>query len=346
MEEYTQEQISSFLHQIGIPTIEEDTNYWFLRTSGGANFEDFYFGNYVAIGWDSLNDIELLKTNSHDELKKEIIDAYPEDARPGNTASQIHRFVKDFKVGDYVLIPGTNSDLLAFGKITSDVYVYEPTAEDKIDLLFDEYLDEVGFTFLKRRNVEWLTSKPLKRTEIDPLLIPIIYSYGTIVDANQYSDFINRTLHDVYYRDGSLHSTFEITRKDNIPAFEFHQFISTFFDICDEVNDSIGVIEIDKESLSIKASINSPGPVEIISWGVFAILVMSSVALFLNGAKLNLDFKLPKDVHLHHEIDTPGLIDKLREWQESVNKEKLKKLEDDLRKSQEELKIKKRSDQS
>lgn len=129
------------------------------------------------------------------------------------------------KTGDYVLIPGANCDRIAFGKITSDAYIYEPTEQDKLDAMFGE----PEITFLKRRNVEWITETPFNRAELDPMLIPIIYSYGTIVDANPYSAFINRTIYNIYFRGNTLHAIFNIARADNIPAYEFNQFISNIF---------------------------------------------------------------------------------------------------------------------
>lgn len=61
--------IKAILSNADIPIIDEDVNYWFLRTSGGANFENFYFGNYIAIGWDDINDFSLITPKQFDTLK-------------------------------------------------------------------------------------------------------------------------------------------------------------------------------------------------------------------------------------------------------------------------------------
>ncbi len=161
MENFNYNEIKSFLLENNIPTIENDTNYWFIRTSGGTNFEKFYFSNYVAIGWDEFNDLQELKSITHNDLKDLIQNTYPDDTntKPGATAAQIIRFVKEVKIGDYILIPSTNCDRIAFGKITSDIYLYELTNEDRMDLLFDE----IEINFLKRRNVQWITEVPINR---------------------------------------------------------------------------------------------------------------------------------------------------------------------------------------
>ncbi len=327
------------LSQADIPMIDDNVNYWFVRTSGGDNFEKFYFGNYIAIGWDEFNDLEMLKDCPHDVLRTRIEEAYPNDAKPGSTASQIIRFVSQMKPGDYVLIPGANCDRIAFGKIISDAYIYELTNEDKMDLLFGE---ETQIDFRKRRNVEWITSSPLNRSEIDPLLIPIIYSYGTIVDANPYSAFINRSIYDLYYRNGELHSIFNVTKKENIPICEFYDFISNIFDALDEYSEISG-FKIDKRELSIKASINSPGPVEIITAAASAFIFLSALSLFLNGAKVKFSYNILNVASGEIKINSPGLLDKIKKLKDSDtnNTVKLKETENKLNATKNALEIKK-----
>lgn len=338
-EQMTTDEAKALLAQANIPIIDDNTNYWFVRSSGGDNFENFYFGNYIAIGWDRFNDLEILKNCSHDVLRTKIEEVYPNDAKPGSTASQIIRFVSKMKPGDYVLIPGANCDRIAFGKITSDVYIYELTDEDKIDLMFDE---DAQIDFRKRRNIEWITSAPFNRSEIDPMLIPIIYSYGTIVDANPYSSFINRTIYNLYYHNGELHSVFNVAKKDNISVYEFYDFISNIFDALDEYSEISG-FKTDKRELSIKASINSPGPVEIITAATSAFIFLSALSLFLNGAKVKLSYNIFNIASGEININSPGLLDKISKLKrtDTNNTVKLKETEDKLNISKKALEIKK-----
>ena len=118
-EQLTQSEAEMLLEKADIPIIKNDVNYWFVRTSGGENFENFYFGNYIAIGWDKLNDISAIKEEKADTIKNHVEELYPDESKPGSTASQIIRFVCEMKPGDYVLIPGANCDRIAFGVITS-----------------------------------------------------------------------------------------------------------------------------------------------------------------------------------------------------------------------------------
>lgn len=336
MGELSQEDIEELLALLNIPVIGNNTNYWFIRTNGGANFENFYFGNYVAIGWDKLNNVQHLKDILNDDLKEIIIKEYPDDTRPGNTASQILKFVNLVKIGDYVLIPSTNCDRIAFGIITSDIYLYELTEQDKLDIMFDG----IELEFLKRRDVNWITEFPLRRLELDPLLIPIIYSYGTIVDANPYSDYINRTLYDMYYREQSFHTTFNICRAEDVSAYQLYKFIDNIFTASNLYNEYFDD-RIDENMFSIKASINSPGPVEIITYATGALLVLSSISLFLNGANITFSYDIFKFFKGELKIKSPGLIEKIKQLKElDSGKEKLTELSDSLSESKEKLKIK------
>lgn len=338
-EQITLVEAEALLNQAGIPVIGSDINYWFVRTSGGDNFENFYFGNYIAIGWDEVNDIETLKTEKHEDIKKRVEALYPEDAKPGSTASQIIRFINEMKIGDYVLIPGSNCDRIAFGVITSNAYLYEPTEQDKIDTMFDGY--EVNF--LKRRNVTWITDSPFERCELDPLLVPIIYSYGTIVNANPYSTFINRTIYDLYYQNGELHSIFNITKKENIPIIEFYEFINNVFDAMDTYSEISG-FEIDKKDFSIKASINSPGPVEIITNATSAFIFLAGLSLFLNGAKVHFSYNIFNIASGEININSPGLLERIQKLNNATTDNTIKLSESQLKieNSKEKLEIKKK----
>lgn len=336
---FTNEELIKLFSKQKLPIITSNINYWFIRTSGGENFENFYFGNYVAIGWDEINDLNDITNLNFDDLKKTVEELYPEDTRPGSTAAQIRKFVCEINIGDYILIPGYNCDRIAIGIVTSEAYVYEPTEQQKIDSMFDG--DEI--TFRKRHNVSWIADRPFDRYELDPMLIPIIYSYGTIVCANPYSDFINRTLYSCYLQDNQLHAIFDVSRQDNVPVYDFYNFIDTIFESIDIYNQLYDT-PIDKKDFSIKASINSPGPVEIITCATSAFIVLSSIALFINGAKVKFSFDIFNIVKGEVDIDSPGLIDKLNQHSKIANDNQVKitEVEAKLNESKKKLKLEKK----
>ena len=338
MEQYTEHDTLQLLELINIPIINDDTNYWFVRTNSGTKFEDFYFKNYIAIAWDRLNDLEFIKEGNNDLLKQQVEQAYPQETKPGSIASQIMRFVNEMKIGDYVMIPGTNCDRIAFGQITGDIYLYEPTFEEKLDLLSSG--EELSF--LKRRNVKWLTDYPFERNELDPMLIPIIYSYGTIVNANPYSTFINRTLYSQYYHKGMLHSIIDVNKRTNISLVDFNNLINGVFSTLHYYSDISG-FEVDESELSIKATINSPGPVEIITASTSVFICLSAITLFLNGANIDFSFNIINVINGKIKIDAPGLLDKIQNIiRLSKDDKQLKENEKTLLESKERLEIKKK----
>lgn len=338
MEQYTEHDTQQLLELLNIPIINDDTNYWFVRTNSGTKFEDFYFKNYIAIAWDRLNDLEFIKEGHNDLLKQQVEQAYPQETKPGSIASQIMRFVNEMKIGDYVMIPGTNCDRIAFGQITSDIYLYEPTFEERFDLLSSG--EEVGF--LKRRNVKWLADYPFERNELDPMLIPIIYSYGTIINANPYSTFINRTLYSQYYHKGMLHSIIDVNKRTNISLVDFNNLINGVFSTLHYYSDISG-FEVDESELSIKATINSPGPIEIITASTSVFICLSAITLFLNGANIDFSFDILNVINGKIKIDAPGLLDKIQNIiRLSKDDAQLKENEKTLLESKEKLEIKKK----
>ena len=325
------------LKTCGIPIIDDSTNYWFVRTSAGEHFEDFYFGEYIAIGWDKLNDIESLKCSTKEKLKDDVIKLYSDDSRPGNTAAQILKFVNDMKIGDYILIPNASCERIAVGLVISDVYLYEPTEQDKLDILFDG----VELDFLKRRNVQWITKAPLRRCQLDPMLVPIIYSYGTIVDANPYSQFINRSIYDLYYKSGELHAIFNMTRPEDISAYYFNKFINSIFEtqnLCTTITET----DFSPDDFVIKASFNSAGPVEMITGAISAMLVLSSISLFINGANIKFKYNIFGFFKGQFNISSSGLLDKIKAFKniEKQHKDSLDKINSDLIEAKNNLEIK------
>lgn len=51
-------------------------------------------------------------------------------------------------------------------------------------------------------------------------------AHNAISNIDNYADYINRILYNVYYREGILHVTFNVKEKDDIPALEINKFIS------------------------------------------------------------------------------------------------------------------------
>ncbi|MBU5451290.1 hypothetical protein [Acetivibrio sp. MSJd-27] len=328
--------IEKILKDNGVEIVTEEINYWFVRTNAGRYFQRFFYENYIAIGWDEISDIDFIKNNNPDELKKVVENIYPKERekRPGLITTYLKQFVEKMNINDIILIPSENSNTILFGKITSDVYLYEPTdierasfKEDNIEILH------------KRRNVEWLTL-PKSKCSLDPYLIGIIHSHNTIVNAKDYKELINRNLYRMYYEDEQLHVTFNIKRKDHIPAYEFSKLIGSIHDYLKYVSEKLDE-NFDSSALSIKAAVNSPGPVEFITFGIVSMMCLTAIALFVNGGKTKLKLTFGEKINFEYEHEATGIIDNIREYKSmnSKNDLKIKEFEQKLIESKKALQI-------
>jgi len=123
--------VDLFLLENGIPSVSIGTNYWFVRSNGGEFFDRFFTQGYIAIEWDEISDLNKIANSNVEDLKEEVKKIYPKETRPGLITTYLTQFVREMKPGDIVLVPGKNSDIIAFGKITSDAYKYEPAFEEE-----------------------------------------------------------------------------------------------------------------------------------------------------------------------------------------------------------------------
>ncbi|KAF1339425.1 hypothetical protein ABP1_4180 [Bacillus subtilis] len=110
-------------YEIPVVQIDDKRKYWLVRTQSGEYYEQFYFENFISVGWDEFNDIEKFKTADKSVIIKEIEKAYPENKKPGLIYSQIKRFLFELSPGDVVMIPSPNSTRISFGIILSDVEI-------------------------------------------------------------------------------------------------------------------------------------------------------------------------------------------------------------------------------
>ena len=140
-----------------------------------------------------------------------------------------------------------------------------------------------------------------------------------------------------------MHAIFEVTTTQNIAAFDLYNFIDSIFESAD-IYSELYNIPIEKNEFSIKAAINSPGPVEIITCATSAFLLLTSLSLFINGAKVKFSFDIFKIIKGNVDIDSPGLIDKIRNFQKiaTENEIKLKETEAKIEESRKKLKIRKK----
>ena len=98
----------------------EPPNVWVIRAGEGNRLADeFRGGNYVAFNF-GFDDMDLSRVSSDAEVEQRIKAHRPN--RTDNSIRQMSGFLTTMKIGDYVLMPDRDRDLVHYGTVASDPY--------------------------------------------------------------------------------------------------------------------------------------------------------------------------------------------------------------------------------
>ncbi|SDD90642.1 restriction endonuclease [Sporomusa acidovorans] len=280
----------------------ERTNYWMIRTDGGRYFSEFYNNGYIGIAWNDFIDIEDIKKISLKELRQKVKEHYGEtEKKPGGAATQIQTFVSIMKEGDVVLIPGYSSRTIGFGRIVSEPYVVPKQPKEKC-------------VFRKRRDIVWFGH--YSKNKLDPNLFALLNSHRAITNANPYAAFINRMLFPFYVAGETAHLTLEVITEEPILLKQILTIMNGLTELACNYEACTGE-KIDLDVIQIRASFNSPGPLELI--GPKKPLIWILIALhFICGGNLEV---------LGIKINTPGIITQAKEYFTEQKRLELQELE-------------------
>lgn len=302
---------------MNISAISTDRKYWFIRTDHGSYYEEFIAKRIVAIDWNEISDIELIKSatskegitpeeqkliqEKDNELDRLVVSAYPEEKRHRNVVRQIKDFVSCVKKGDIVVIPSKHSWLLTFGEVESEELVPIP----------DDYDGDCNW--IKRKKVLWL--KTVERDKLDPYLFKLFYSQHTVTDANPYALFIDRTLHSFFIKGEKAHLVLDVASHNRIYAKELMQLIYGTIDILDEFN-SITGSALNTNEIEIKINVQSPGTVEFIALGGI-IAALGLILVFIVGGTFEYKFNMKE---FYGKFHTDGLLEKILKFKQVADK--------------------------
>lgn len=263
--------------QLSIPMIQlnENQNYWLIRTKGGQYYQDFLLKDFIAINWDYFNDFTMFE-NDEKKVRKRMVERitekYPEE-RAGYIFNTIRRFLFDIKPGDLIIIPSSTDDIreVAFGVVESHPYIFKGEINES----------QLGTCpFRKRRKVKWL--KRVKRDELDPYLYRLLSAHNTISEANEYASYIDRTLHSFYFKNDKGHLVLRVEKEDEIYARDLLELIDCTVDIVDIFNDATGS-KYNSQEIEIKLNVQSPGPVELLAAGTVIMVIGYFINLMMKG---------------------------------------------------------------
>lgn len=326
--EENKEEFELICKLLDIPIVNKNRKYWLVRTESGKFFEDFLFNNYIALGWDKIEDIDSYSQLSEKDRNEKISELYPEEKKPGAIYNQIMRFTYEMQPGDIVLIPSENSYQIAFGELTDDVvFPYEKKDE------FQDETEHPECTYNRRRNVNW--SKIVKRDLLDPYLYKLMCSHVAISDACSYSSYIDRTLAPIFVKGDLVHVVYDVTTTETIPATNVINFISSVLNLIDVFN-LVTNSNYNKNDIDLKLNVQSPGPIEFIGYVTGGGLALAAISLAFFGAKFNVELFGT----LKFNVDSKGLAGSILSFiqENNRNKEEILKTKNDLKKQKELLK--------
>lgn len=283
--------------------IPEDRNYWFVRTNDGKYFQNFYFKNFISTEYNEVP-VELVKNNNKKVAMDVIKEEYPKHGNPGLIYTHLNRFINEMKAGDIVLVPSAKSEIIAFGKIIDDNLMTIKN-EDEINFEEDSYF------FKYKRKIKWLNH--FEKENIDIYLMKLLNSHLTISNANNYSNYIDRTLYNFFKKGDQYFFNLYIQKQDDIPAIYFSKFLTSISNVIENSSNKID-IEYDILDLNLKTNVNSPGILEL-SGKIATVLPISLAIVGILGGEIEV-----KGL----KLQTEGLIEKLIKIYETINKENSK----------------------
>jgi hypothetical protein len=189
-----------------------------------------------------------------------------------------------------VLIPSESSEKLRIGRVTDD-------APDFFKFPEDDY----GFSCpqVHTRSVEWFAEK--YRSEFNPKIISLFFSHHALVDARDYSQYINGAIYDIFVFEEKAHLILRVDTNQHIRARMLFSLFSQLFDITQEFKD-VTDTDINVDDVDIRLNINSPGAVELISASLATVLIIGLLIVFVSGGKM-------KSKHI--ELSSDGVLKQL-----------------------------------
>ena len=288
---------------IDIPVIPSTRRYWLIRTERGKFYRDFKENGYVALGWDHFTNLGDLKSAALASQVKEKLTGifkkvYPNEKRPGLAINQMIKFVTDISIDDVIIIPSANSNEISIGVVTSTPYTESPNVNNTSCLAIEKPEYEECH-FIKRIRVKWLTQ--IKKENVDLRLSKLLNARNTITHADDYSHFIDRSIYALYSKNGYVHLTLHVEKKEDVTVDEFAELLSS-------IKGLVNAYEIPDEhkTLAIKSRVESPGPVEFIGDPVSITLIAAGVVGYF-GFGGELSFKVPF-LHIHFSLKTDGAL--------------------------------------
>ena len=259
-----------------IKNLNEQQNYWMVRTMGGAYYREFVKGNYIAVGYNDITLADLhhlpqTDNSAKDALKVMFNNRYPDIRNSGYPVAQILRFTREIKEGDVVIIPSNGACHVAIGIITGQMY-------EEVHPLLDE---EHHCDFKKRWHVNW--KHACRRESLPPTLQLMFNSRHILSDVKGYAPYIDSVIHDCYVKEDIMHLVLRIRTRNEVSLDDFCDLkaISLLIDdFCQKHQ-----MECDG-TLTMKIQMESPGWLRLSTKTIGLLFLFGLITVAITGGGL------------------------------------------------------------
>lgn len=297
-----EESLNKLDRYLSIDILTNNMNYWFIRTNGGAWFEEFVHEEHCTIvdpnieldklrylkskneifkELDRLNDDKIEQINSEsrklnlkeEELKHRLQNETKSKRNMSNESNRLYNFIHNIKENDLVIIPSKSSRLYKIGIVASPAKQY---TEDQIEEIEKRSFSEKKGKKRKKyhnsknkifRTVIWL--KTIERRQINPKVLNHLNMHQTIANLNNFRPLLNQLISAIYIQHDKLHININVEREKGINN-----------DLWSELHKTIGLVEsqANYKIKEMKIDVQSPGLLEIILE-----IDYNTIESFLNG---------------------------------------------------------------
>ncbi len=272
-----------------IEPVNNETNYWLVRTMGGDYYKEYVESNFIAIGYNEITVDDLLHLPTNEKLAKkslqEMIKSKYESIRNVSyPSSQMYRFAHEMKEGDIVIVPSSSSHMVTFGIIDSDIY-------EESEQLHATY----ACPFSKRRAVKWLKTTPRYKLPADLLLM--FNSRHIISEITSYASFIDTFLNDFYVKGDTTYLVLRVKQEGTLTADDF-TLINDLMELFNDFSKKHG-LGLTSKDIKMKMSVHSPGDIIAFCTSPLGIMTIGLFVMFIKGGHysikwLGLDADIPK----------------------------------------------------
>lgn len=313
----TNELLEELKSLFQIETLGDEHHYWLIRAGIDSSFfEEFYTRKFTGINIPSSNDIEVLKNSTKEELKKFFEQQYPDEKNPGHLIGKLYNFINEIKKGDVIVMPSAKKEKIAFGIIEEENFYIDNS------LILEESLNAADAYGIpnKRRKVKWV--KLVNSTQLpSKLLLNLFSPHGLSAITDEESiNIIDTNISDFFIKGSTTYMTFNIKTEEEIGLNDFANYFSTINDVVKFTNSYFK----DKEEVSIKINLNSPGTA--ILAGPVVLLLGTAILLALIGCDFNIE-----GLGIKLKVQTKGILGYITSFLE--HQREMKKMDLEYKKS-------------